>query len=526
MTGFSGELPPDAFNLSQYCLRDSAARLPDKTALQICRSVESSETDQIWTYAELEGAVLSVAQGLRARDLSQGSRLFIRMGNNVEFALTFFGAIAAGLVPIPGSAMLTAAEVAFMVKDAGASAIAHTSELALPALPPGITVLSGEQIIDMTALPACDYVPTRANDPAYLIYTSGSSGRPKGVLHAHRAAWGRRPMYDGWYGLSENDVMLHTGAFNWAYTLGTAMFDPWANGATTVLYTGPKDIHVWPTLIADAGATLFASVPTLFRQLLKHGNLQQNDLGGLRHGLAAGEPLPVSVADDWRRVTGRELYEALGMSEISTYISNTPSMANKRGSTGRPQAGRAVAILEADKDTPEHCPSGKPGLIAVHRSDPGLMLGYWNRPEEEAEAYRGDWFCGGDIGTMDADGYIWFGGRNNDLMNAFGYRVSPIEVEDVLISHGDVGEAAVAEISVNDTVSIIVAFIVVADGVCNFDSEQLLAHATDRLAPYKMPRAIHVVDSLPRSANGKLNRSALKTLYRDGGENRTPVSLG
>src|SRR3546814_4360 len=137
--------------------------------------------------------------------------------------------------------------------------------------------------------PLADYTDTAADDPAFLVYTSGTSGKPKGVLHAQRSAWGRRPMYQGWYGISESDTVLHAGAFNWTYTLGVGLTDPWANGATTVLYSGEKDVQVWPKLLERTGATLFAAVPTLYRQILHYCDLSKHDLSALRHGRTAGE---------------------------------------------------------------------------------------------------------------------------------------------------------------------------------------------------------------------------------------------
>lgn len=189
-------------------------------------------------------------------------------------------------------------------------------------MPAGVRVLHTEQITNFARFAEpTDYADTACDDPAFLIYTSGTVGRPKGVLHGHRVAWGRRPMYQGWYGISPDDVILHAGAFNWTYTLGVGLIDPWANGATAVLYDGPADPAVWPELIARFGVTIFATVPSLYRRILKYGRFRRAGLDTLRHGLTAGEPLPPTVLDAWRAATGTELYEALGMSEISTYIS-------------------------------------------------------------------------------------------------------------------------------------------------------------------------------------------------------------
>jgi acyl-coenzyme A synthetase/AMP-(fatty) acid ligase len=250
-----------------------------------------------------------------------------------------------------------------------------------------------------------------------------------------------------------------------------------------------------------------ASVPSLYRQLLKYAPVSPGSLAPLRHGLSAGEALSPALFHEMRERAGLTLYEALGMSEISTYVSSSPEVLPRPGSPGRPQPGRAVAILPLDGGTDPLRP-GETGLLAVHRSDPGLMLGYWNRPEEEDNGLRGDWFVGGDLATMDEDGYIWFEGRNDDLMNAFGYRVSPQEVENVLLGHPAVAEAGVAEVQVREDVSIIAAFVVAAGGY-ECDSEAILAHAEDHLARYKLPREICIVESLPRGPNGKLLRREL-----------------
>ncbi len=151
---------------------------------------------------------------------------------------------------------------------------------------------------------AADYADTRADDPAFLIYTSGTTASPKGVLHAQRSAFGRRPMYQGWYGIGPGDRMLHAGAFNWTFTLGTGLTDPWANGATAIIYTGEKDPSLWPRLIAETGATLFAAVPGVYRQMLKYAKPAAADFGALRHGLMAGESPPPGLFEDWDARTG------------------------------------------------------------------------------------------------------------------------------------------------------------------------------------------------------------------------------
>ncbi|HMW56468.1 MAG TPA: AMP-binding protein [Accumulibacter sp.] len=508
---YTGQLPPTRFNMARYCLAAAARDTPDKVALVVVSDAKAlPERAECWTYRQLDETVRQVAAGLRAWGLDPGARLMIRMGNTSDYALLFFGAIAAGCVPLPSSAQLTEEEADFLLADAGAEMVAMSEELAIHP-PPDVRVLTPADIARLrTHHDAVDYADTAAADPAFLIYTSGTTGQPKGVLHAQRSAWGRRPMYQGWYDIRQDDVVLHTGAFNWTYTLGVGLTDPWANGATAVLYNGPRDITVWPMLMEKFQATLFAAVPGLYRQILKYNDLRAFDLSSLRHGLTAGEALGSALLEQWRTTTGKELYEALGMSECSTYISSSPSVGVRPGSSGKPQQGRCVVVLPVEEGEEPLSP-GETGLLAVHRSDPGLMLGYWKRPDEEELVYRGEWFIGGDLVHFDADGYLIYHGRNDDMMNAMGYRVSPLEVEHCLSKHPAVAEVAVTELRVREGVSVIAAFVVPRDPdePDGLDAAPLLAYAHEHLAAYKCPREVIFTDGLPRTANGKVRRRDL-----------------
>ena len=476
---FTGAPPPERFNLARYCL---AGKPAEKIAL-----VVAGAQTQRWSYGALEDTVLRMANGLRHAGLEPGARLFIRMGNSLDYALMFFAANAIGAVPIAASPMLTPGEVASLIRLSGAAFMAWDGGLPLPDTS-AVTVLAPPDIARLKVSAPGSFAETAANDPGYMIFTSGTSGTPKGVLHAQRAIWGRRPMYEGWYGINSSDVMLHTGAFNWTYTLGTGLFDPFANGCTSVVYTGEKDDAVWARLIAEHGVTIMASVPGIYRHLLRAGFRPASTL---RHGLTAGEALARPILDGWREQTDTELYEALGMSEISTYISSAPSVPVKPGSPGKPQKGRSVKILED-------------GEIAIHRTDPGLFLGYWGE-----ERFAGEWFATGDTAELDDDGYVWCHGRIDDMMNAGGFRVSPLEVEKVLLQHPAIAEAGVREWRVSETASIIAAFLVPREGA-DVNEEAVMGFVSERLAAYKCPKQVWFVPALPRTANGKLNRKALE----------------
>ncbi|MBN9269699.1 MAG: AMP-binding protein, partial [Mesorhizobium sp.] len=304
-----------------------------------------------------------------------------------------------------------------------------------------------------------------------------------------------------------DDVMLHAGAFNWSYTLGVGLIDPWSVGATAVLYNGEKDPAVWPRLMAISHASHFAAVPSLYRQILKYARPARGDIPALRRCLAAGEALSPAVLSDWRDATGLAIHEAFGMSECSTFVSNREGMPIRPGSPGMPQRGRRIAILPVSGPA-EPLPAGEIGLLAIHRGDAGLMRGYWRRPDEDERVFHGDWFAGGDLAAFDEDGYLWYHGRADDLMNAGGFRVSPLEVEAALAPCPGVAEIAVAEHRVRDDVSVIAAFVVRKDGA-DVSADDIAALATERLAAYKRPKQVFFVPALPRSANGKLLRRNL-----------------
>lgn len=492
---------PAPFNLAAHTFAAGLA-CPDKVALEVATA--PGVVAETWTHGALRETVLRIAGGLAAAGLRRGDRILLRLGNSSDFPLLFFGANALGACPVPVSPLLTEAELRAIIADLDPRLICRGPGLALPE-PAGAPVLEPEAIRRLRRAPPADFAATAPDDPAFLVYTSGTSGAPKGVLHAQRSAWARRMMWRGWYGLGPGDRMLHAGAFNWTFTLGAGLTDPWAAGASALLYAGPPDREVWPRLAAAHGATIFAGAPGVYRQMLGAPELAAG-FAGLRHGLTAGEGMPANVASAWTAATGKPIYEALGMSEISTYVSFSPEAPPVPGRSGRPQPGRRIAVLDEAGGGP--VPRGQDGLLAVSRRDPGLMLGYWRRPEETAAAFRGEWFLTGDRARMEDDGAIVHLGRQDDLMNAGGFRVSPAEVEAALCAHPGVREAAAVETRVREGVTIIAAFYVPA--AAPVPEAELADHCAARLAAYKRPRAFHALDALPRGANGKLQRARLR----------------
>lgn len=489
---------PVPFNMAAHVLAKAATQ-PEKTALSVIGTTEACN----WSYGEIEASVRGIASGLLAFGLTPGDIVLLRLGNTPEFPLAYLGAIAAGLLPVPTSAQLTEVETAKIISHLQPALILHEPGIACPDHPSRVDV---SELEPMHRLPPASYYIGDPNRPAYIVYTSGTSGQPRAVLHAHRAIWARQMMVDGWYGLTSEDRLLHAGAFNWTYTLGTGVMDPWTIGATALIPepgTKPADL---PELLRRHNATIFAAAPGVYRQILKDGKTVS--LPDLRHGLAAGEKLSTTLKSAWTVATGKPVYEAYGMSECSTFISASPEHPALENALGRPQQGRRVAIL----GDAEPVARGTPGVIAVHKDDPGLMLEYLGAPSDTAAKFQGDWFLTGDQGIMTEDGQILYLGRADDMMNAGGYRVSPIEVEHALASHPGINAVGCAEIEVKADTRVIAAFYT---GPATLPEDELAAFAAQRLARYKQPRMYVHLNELPTGPNGKLLRRSLKSFAPD-----------
>lgn len=487
---------PTPFNMAAHVLR-RADEYPDKIALEIVGPARAER----WSYARLKAATLGIGTGLLTAGLSPGDRVLMRLDNTVDFPLAYLGALAAGLVPIPTSSQLTAPEVEKIIATTEPGAILLSPGLACPESP--VPVIPQDRLRRMRDLAPAAFRRGDPERPGYIIYTSGTSGTPRAVVHAHRAIWARQMMFEGWYGLTPQDRLMHAGAFNWTYTLGTGLMDPWTIGATALIPQAGLDPAQLPQLLKRYDVSLFAAAPGVYRKFLKEG--MRLNLPRLRHGLAAGEKLSGTILNAWREATGTGIYEAFGMSECSTFISGSPTRPADPETLGYPQTGRNVAILGADGPvTP-----GAEGTIAIHRTDPGLMLGYLGAPDATREKFQGDWFLTGDQGMMDARGQITYLGRGDDMMNAGGYRVSPIEVENALAAHPGITQIGVTDIEVKQDVRLIMGFYTAP---APLDDAELAGFAARHLAAYKCPRRFVHVPTLPANPNGKLQRRRLAEL--------------
>lgn len=486
------QVPAD-FNLVDHVLAP-AARDPDKIALAVLGPSRAER----WSYGRLADAVARAAGGLRAAGLPVGGHLMLRLTNSATFPIAFLGAIRAGLLPLVTSPALTKREVTALASVIAPDAVLADPGVALPdgdwpVFDPG--VLMGEP---------SEGVCATAEDPAYVVFTSGTSGQPKAVRHAHRAVWARQMMVDGWYGLRPTDRVLHAGALNWTYTLGTGLLDPWAIGATALVPADGTDLATLGLLAKRHDATILAGSPGVFRKLLAGG---LPIMPKLRHALSAGEALPPSLRTRWQEATGTDIHEALGMSECSTFLSGSPTKPAPKGCIGFAQAGRNLSVLN---DAQQPVADGEVGHLAVHHRDPGLAYGLQRKGGAIELPLSGAWFVTGDLVARRSDGAFTYHGRADDTLTAGGFRIAPAEIEAAFDDAPNLIECAALTVSPKPETTIL------ALAYCGTASEDALSRfAEPNLARHKRPRLFIRLDALPRGGNGKLNRRALAEVVKD-----------
>ena len=491
---------PFDFNMAEYVLA-YADLTPEKVAL----SVLSNSGARRVSYAQLKSDVLGVAQGLLDAGVVSDDRVFMRLGNTVDFPITYLAAIAIGAVPVPTSSVLTETEVAKIIADINPTVIVHDGACALPDTVH--RMLNVEQIDAYKPNPSAQLHRGDPNRLAYIVYTSGTSGHPRAVMHAHRAIWARRMMIRDWYDLNAEDRLLHAGAFNWTFTLGTGLMDPWSVGATALIPEPNVDLKLLPLLLSRHDATLFAAAPGVIRKL-NAALPDQFRIPKLRHVLSAGEKLSHMVRSTWRMKTGVDIYEAFGMSECSTFLSSAPHRPSADHALGWPQRGRRISLRAVHHPT-EEANLGEEGIIAVHQDDPGLMLGYLNAADETADRFVDGWFLTGDHACIGENSAYYYTGRKDDMMNASGFRVSPIELEHSLSQVTGITSLACVEVEIKTDAKIIVGFY--TSETADVET-QLKVYAQTHLADYKRPKAYVRLDALPHNANGKINRNALRQM--------------
>ncbi len=473
------------------------------------------------TYAELTEQVNRCGNALLRLGLAPGQRMVMLVKDCPAFFYLFWGAIKAGIIPVPINVILRAADYRIILEDSGCSAVVFSPDFAgeiEPALAAAhggprvaLAVEGAERSLQSllaAASPELDPVPADATAPCFWLYTSGSTGRPKGAVHRHRDMVVTSELFGrGVLGIREDDVVFSAAKLFFAYGLGNAMTFPLWAGATSVLLDARPTARNTLDTIAQFRPTLYFGVPTLYASQLQELDTAQPDLGSLRLCVSAGEPLPAELFRRWKQRTQLTILDGLGSTEaLNTFLSNRPDDV-RPGTSGRPVPGYEVRIIAPDGS--EAAP-GEQGRLQVKGDSTAAY--YWNNPERTAQTMQGDWLDTGDTYVRDADGYYQHCGRSDDMLKVGGLWCSPTEIESRLVDHPGVLEAAV--VGIPDASGNIKpeAWVVLRNGIAASDrlADELMAHCKGHLAPYKFPRHVHFTAELPKTATGKIQRYLLR----------------
>ncbi|MEJ2866930.1 acyl-CoA synthetase [Actinomycetospora sp. OC33-EN08] len=490
-------------------LRRSARRTPDRTALLFA--------DRSWTYRELDEATSRTAGWLRSLGVAQGDRVATYGRNSDAYLLSFLGAARIGAVHVPINYALTGEELAYLLDQSGSKVLVVD-----PALAGNVEALAQrpDQVVPMRDAPGSLLDAARTGevpeldvtvedtDLVQLLYTSGTTSRPKGAMMTHRGLVHEYVSGIHALSMSEHDEPLHAMPLYHSAGMQLFMLPYLAVGATNHLMEAPDVPEILRRVEADRIGAMFLA-PTVWVPLVNHADFGTRDLTTLRKAFYGASIMPGPILARLReRLPELGVYNCFGQSEIGPLATVLqPEEHDERpDSCGRPVLFVELRVID---DQGDDVGPGEAGEV-VYRS-PQLCEGYWDKPEETAEAFSDGWFHSGDLVRIDEQGYITVVDRIKDVINTGGILVASREVEDALYTHEAVAEVAVIGTPDERWIEAVTAFVVLREPDAAFDTAQLIEHAKARLAKFKVPKAVHLIEELPRNQSGKL----LKRVLRD-----------
>ncbi len=510
---------PGTFNFGRDVVDAIAHAEPDKLALIWC---DESGNERRFSFGEISRRSNQLAALLAAKGVKRGDRVLVMLPRLPVWQISMVGCLKLGAIPIPCIDMLTEKDVLYRATKANAVAAITTSGSVAKfststSVRVRVAVGGSPGWLDFeTALDAQPTDFTCADsgleDPAVIYFTSGSTGMPKGVTHSSRALYCWRGSAHYWLDLKSSDVMWCTADTGWSKAGTSILFGPWSQGSAVLFYNGRFDAAERLRLIARHGVTVFCGAATEFRHLV-NADFSGVDLSRLRLAVSAGETVNPEVIRRWQDITAIPLLEAYGQTETLMTVVNRLGEPGKAGSMGRALPGCRMTVLDFEG---QPAPLGERGQLALELPNPQLMLGYWDEPERTANAMSShdgvDYFLTGDLAHMDAEGFIFYEGRVDDIISSAGYRIGPTEVENALQEHPAVTECAVVGSPDAERGEIVKAFVILRQGYEPSEAlaRELQEHVKRTTAPYKYPRAIEFMTELPKTVTGKLLRRELR----------------
>jgi benzoate-CoA ligase len=476
------------------------------------------------TYRALAEAAARNAHAMRATGVGRGDRVPIMLPDGPELVAAFLGAMLAGAVPIVLSTRIESEALRFILADSEARLLLASDRVLRedPALtrnrPEGLAdvVSVGQELTGATALESwlagrpCELAPQAMDlqDMAYWLYTSGTTGRPKAVVHVHRDFELVNVHLTRHLGLRPGERIFTTSKLFFAYSLGHSLLGGLRTGATVVLHAGWPEPASIARVVERTRPHLFLSVPTLYRRLLDAGHAGGPGFDAVRHYVSAGEPLAATVTERWFEATGAPILEGIGTTEtINLFIANTPER-HRAGSTGRVMPWADARLLGDDgKEVSE---AGAPGVLWVRLGT--MFAEYWNQPERTASVRHGDWYRTDDVFVRDDAGWWYYRGRRDDMLKISGQWVSPSDVEQAALELRELEDAAAVGWADDDGLTRIVLFAVPCAGEAHGHEleGQIVARLRERLPHHQCPREVRLVESIPRTATGKIKRFELR----------------
>jgi len=495
------------------------------------RNLQAGRTDKVayiddrgsYTYGELAERVNRFANALVDLGVRPEERMMLCLHDTIDFPTAFLGCIKAGIVPIAVNTLLTANDYRYMLGDSRARALVVSAPLLstigplLSKLPSvkhvivskgdAMTYRSFDALLEASA-PTFDAARTSPDDVCFWLYSSGSTGAPKGTMHVHASLMQTAELYARpVLGIRETDTVFSAAKLFFAYGLGNALTFPMAVGATTVLMAERPTPAAVAKRLVEHRPTIFYGVPTLYAAMLASTELPAKDRINLRLCVSAGEALPENIGNRWTAHFGVEILDGIGSTEmLHIFLSNRPGEV-RYGTTGVPVPGYELRLFD---DRMQPVTQGEIGDLYI--SGPTSANGYWNNRTKSRATFQGEWTKSGDKYRALPDGCYVYAGRSDDMLKVSGIYVSPVEVEAALITHPAVLEAAVVGREDEEKLMKPAAYVVLKPGhaASNGLCDELRAHVKSALAPYKYPRWIEFIDELPKTATGKIQRFKLR----------------